>query len=222
MNKKLTMIHTSAVLMAPLRELASRIMPDVQISNILDDTLLPEVLREGGVTASVARRIALYVMAAETAGCDAVLNVCSSVGEAYDAAAALVRVPVIKIDEAMARKAVQIGGTIGVLATLQTTLDPTCRLIERFAREKGKGITLKRRLSDEAFQALISGDSGKHDRLVSAAIVNLAKTCDSVVLAQGSMARIVPAVKDRVSVPVLSSPESGLRLAAKVLRETTM
>lgn len=218
MATRLVLIHTSSVLMSMLSDLASKVMPNVKISNILDDSLLPEVIREGGLTTNVSKRIALYVMAAEETGCDAVLNVCSSVGEAYDTAARLVRIPVLKIDEPMARKAAEIGGRIGVLATLKTTLDPTCRLIERCVAEGKKKAQIKRKLSDEAFQALISRDAVTHDRLVSKAIRDLAKTCDVIVLAQGSMARIVPLIRDEIKVPLLSSPELGMQYAAQMLK----
>ncbi|MEI7430796.1 MAG: aspartate/glutamate racemase family protein [Betaproteobacteria bacterium] len=63
-----------------------------------------------------------YVQAAANNGADLIFNQCSSVGEAVDIAARLVSVPVLKIDSAMAQRAIEIGTKIGVVATVQSTM----------------------------------------------------------------------------------------------------
>lgn len=59
--------------------------------------------------------------------CEAMLNLCSSVGEVADAAqdaAKYIGVPIVRVDEEMCREAVRQGKKIGVVATLATTLEP--------------------------------------------------------------------------------------------------
>jgi hypothetical protein len=122
-------VHTSFVSVTQLAALFAELAPQAKVRNIVDDTLLPEVLANGGVTPHVRSRMCEYYKAAELAGADLIFNQCSSVGEVADIAATLVRVPVIKVDTRMAEVACKTGPRIGVVATLETTLGPTCRLI---------------------------------------------------------------------------------------------
>ena len=78
-----------------------------------------------------------YFQQAESLGVDAILNQCSSVGEVADAIKPFVRVPVVKVDEAMAEKAVSLGKKIAVVATVPTTVGPSVRLVEQKAKEMG-------------------------------------------------------------------------------------
>jgi hypothetical protein len=65
-------------------------------------------------------------------------------------------VPVLRVDQPMADKAVQLGKRIGVVATLSTTLNPTSDLVRRRAAVAGKEIELKSVLCEGAFEALMS------------------------------------------------------------------
>ena len=120
-----------------------------------------------------------------------------------------VSIPVVKIDSRMAEQAVEQGSRIGIVATVATTLNPTERLIQRKAEERGKRVTTSRYLVDKAFDALLAGDSEGHDRLLIDQIQRAMTENDVVVLAQGSMARLVPLISNP-SVPVLASPRSGV------------
>ena len=208
MMKTVFAIHTGPVLVDVFKKLFPELLPDVRLVNIVDDGLLNDVRAAGGLTPSVTRRIVGYGMLAESSGADAILNCCSSVGEAADVLAQTVSIPVIKIDNRMAIQATEQGSRIGIVATVATTLDPTERLIQRKANESGKSVTTKRYLVDSAFDALLSGNTEEHDRLLKAEIEAAMKDNDVVVLAQGSMARLVPTIEQRV--PVLSSPRSSV------------
>ena len=210
-------VHTSFVSLRDLAELWQEFAPEVQVRNIVDDSLLPEVLAHGGVTPGVRSRMIEYYKAAETAGADLIFNQCSSVGEVANLAAQLVRVPVIKVDERMAQVACDLGTHIGVVATLETTLGPTCRLIEAKAREAERTMHIERRLVEGAFETLIAGDRPKHNAMVLDAIRELCRTADAVVCAQGSMMAIVPDLGE-TSIPVLTSPRMGVEYAADFLR----
>ena len=201
-------IHTGPVLVDVFKKLFPELLPDVRLVNIVDDGLLSDVRAAGGLTPSVTRRIVGYGMLAESSGADAILNCCSSVGEAADVLSQTVGIPVVKIDNRMAMNAVEQGSRIGIVASVATTLDPTERLIQRKGREAGKSITTKRYLVDSAFDALLAGKAEEHDRLLRAEIEKAMNENDVVVLAQGSMARLVPSIEQRV--PVLSSPRSSV------------
>jgi Asp/Glu/hydantoin racemase len=216
MPKKLAIIHTSTALVETLTAQAKESLPGVSIINIVDDSLLPYA-RENGVDVRLRRRMLHYYSAAMDAGADAILNACSSVGEAVDAARPFVPVPILKIDEAMAEEAVRRGRRIAVLATVESTLTPTCRLMESKAREQDRGVELTPRLCDGALDLLLAGKVEEHDRAVTAAALDCAPNHDVIVLAQASMARLGPTLQARVAVPVLSSPGLALHRLAEIL-----
>jgi Asp/Glu/hydantoin racemase len=113
---------------------------------------------------------------------------------------------------------VQTGKRIGVIATLRTTLEPTADLISRRAQKAGKQIELTSKLCEGAFEALMSGDTATHDAKVAAALKELSKQVDVIVLAQASMARVVDtlAAEDK-RVPILASPALAVDYLATVL-----
>jgi Asp/Glu/hydantoin racemase len=216
-NKTVFVIHTSFALVDVLAPLYRQEIPDVRIVNIADDSLLADVRMAGQVTPSVVRRMVGYAVLAESAGADAIFNTCSSVGEVADIMRQAVDIPLVKIDEPMAAAAVTHGTTIAVVATVPTTLGPTARLVERKGREAGKTITIHRCLAEGAFDVLVGGNPQKHDEMVLAEIVKAAQLADVVVLAQASMARLVPQLGNTVKVPILSSPALGVKELRRVL-----
>src|SRR5207248_311090 len=108
-------------------------------------------------------------------------------------------------------------GKIAVLATVASTLGPTCRLLEAKARAAGTPVALTPRLCDGAFDLLLAGDTDAHDRMVSDAVRAAAQEHDVVVFAQASMARLGPRVQKEISVPLLSSPRLALARVAEML-----
>ena len=216
MAKTVFIIHTSSVSVADLNALFNEMAPGVIIRNIIDDSLLPEVLANGGVTPGVTRRLCQYAVQAESAGATLIFNQCSSVGEVADIASKMVRIPLVKVDERMAETACKTGSRIGVVATLPTTMGPTVRLIRRMAEKLGKEVTVTEELSSGAFQKLIAGDRTTHNEMVIASIRKLAQQVDVVVCAQGSMLALKPDLGE-TPVPVLMSPPLGVKHAVEVL-----
>lgn len=214
---KITIVHTSFVSVDDLTKLFKEIGPDIEVRHVVDDSLLPEVLANGGVTNAVRSRIFAYYRAAEDMGADLVFNQCSSVGEAADVAAGLIQTPVVKVDEQMAQVACETGQKIAVVATLETTLGPTCRLIKKTARAMNKEVEIQPLLVEGAFDELISGNRGKHNDMVLEAIRGALDKVDVVACAQGSMLAIVPELGE-TRVPVLTSPRLGVTAAVERLR----
>lgn len=215
-SKTVFIIHTSSVSVDDLNALFEELAPTSIVRNIVDDSLLPEVLANGGVTEGVRHRICEYAKLAESAGADLIFNQCSSVGEAADRAARGVMTPVVKVDQRMAEVACETGTRIGVIATLKTTLGPTCRLVQKTAAGKGKEITVVEKLCEGAFDKLISGDRQGHNEMVIAGIRELCQQADVVVCAQGSMVALLNDLGE-TPVPVLTSPRLGVGMAAEVL-----
>mgnify|MGYP001007219662 CR=1 FL=1 len=203
-------VYTGQGLAEPLKEAFREMLPDVRLVNIIDDSLIGDVVKAGQVPPGVARRLVQYFHNGEELGADVILNTCSSVGEVADDARKLIGVPIVKIDEAMAAEAAARYGRVAVLATLPSTLGPTMRLIERQAEIAGRQVEIVSGLAEGAFDALADGRPAEHDRLLLETAVRVADEADAIVLAQGSMARMEKALAAATGKPVLSSPRFGV------------
>lgn len=217
MGKSIAIVQTSAVSSKDLKNLCSEIMPEVKVYQIIDDSLIQEVNANGGPTAGVKRRLFAYYQTAASLGVDLILNQCSSVGEVADAIRPFVDVPVVKIDEAMARYAVSLGKKIAVMATVQSTVGPSVRLIEAEAKKAGIEVSISPHLVDGAMMILIEkGDVETHNKMVIGAVEKAAEDHDVVVLAQGSMVVLEPLLTN-IKKPVLTSPRLGVEYVRKLL-----
>lgn len=217
-RKTLGLIHTSATLVPIFAQLCKAKLPHVDTFNIVDDSLVRAIGARGSLTADIARRVSGYISSAEAGGADLVLVTCSSIGPAVEAAAPFCAVPVVRVDEPMADRAVQTGRRIGVIATLPTTLNPTADLVRRRAALASRTIELTTRLCEGAFEALMAGDAAKHDTLVAAALRELSTQVDVIVLAQASMARVVDTLSEADRrVPIFASPPLAIDYLATVL-----
>jgi Asp/Glu/hydantoin racemase len=217
-RKRLGLLHTSATLVPIFAQLCQATLSNVDVFNLVDDSLIKDVIAQGRLRPQTARRVVQLIAAAEDAGADLIMVTCSSIGQAVETAATLTAVPVLRVDQPMADKAVQTGRRIGVIATLPTTLEPTADLIRRRAAAAGRDIVLTTRLCDGAFDALMGGDAEKHDAMVAAALKELASQVDVIALAQASMARVVESLapEDR-RVPILASPPLAVEHLATIL-----
>jgi Asp/Glu/hydantoin racemase len=217
-KKRLGLLHTSATLVPIFEKLCKARLPNVGVFNLVDDSLIKDVIDHGTLRPQVARRVTQLVAAAEDAGADFIMVTCSSIGAAVETAATLASVPVLRVDQPMADHAVAAAKRIGVIATLPMTLQPTSDLIHRRAAIAGRPVELISRLCDGAFEALMSGDTATHDKLVSAALCEMAAQVDVIALAQASMARVVDGLpRDERRVPILASPPLAVDYLATIL-----
>ena len=216
MTKTLGLIYTAPAIVDSVTKTVSEIMPSVQKFNITDDRIIKVILERGGLTPTVHRIVANYVWTAEDEGADAVLVTCSSISPCVDTIRPLVSIPVMKIDDPMTDLATDKASKIGVVATSKSTLEPTTKLLLKKAEMKNKRIELTTELCKGAFDALSNGDIATHDKLVSQGIRRTTESAELVVLAQASMARIIPQIKD-VRIPVLTSLRSGIEQVKPVL-----
>ena len=212
MSKTIVAIYTGKGLADPLQKVINTTLPDFRLISIIDDQLIGECVAAGKVPQSVEDRLMTYYRCAEAMGADVILNTCSSVGDVADKAKKEFKTPIVRIDEAMARKAVENYSKIAVVATLPTTLDPSMRLVERMAAEMGKKVELVNGLAEGAFDALGAGHPEKHDQLLKETVMKLAgQKVECILLEQGSMARMEQALREAVpGVAVYSSPQLSL------------
>ena len=215
--KSIAIIQTSAVSSAELKSLCEEIIPDVKVYQIIDDSLISEVNSNGGPTEQVKYRMFNYYQHAQSLGVDLILNQCSSVGEVADMIRPFISVPIVKIDEAMARKAVSMGKKIAMIATVPTTVGPSSRLILHEAEKISKEIELDIHVVKDAMMILIEkGDKETHNKMVIGEVEKAAEDNDVIVLAQGSMTVLLPEL-GHIKKPVLTSPRLAIEYVKEVL-----
>jgi Asp/Glu/hydantoin racemase len=223
-NKRVAVLHTSFVFVSVepiLKNLFADLLTGVRVIDFVDSDVLASVRRAGGVTPAAVRRMCHLAQAADEAGVDVIFSACSSLGPAIDVARQMVETPIIKIDDEMARRAAEHGGTIGVLATVATTLKPTADLVREKAAGMGREVHTLESLCEGAFESLMAGDQERHDAMVLAGAKQLASKVDRIVLAQASMARLEPLLASELSCDVLSSPRLGVQSLADLLADGT-
>jgi Asp/Glu/hydantoin racemase len=215
--QKFAIIHTTPVTIPLLNDIAEKLLPGWEIIDFLDDSILRQLASNEGDLRPVLGKLVRFAVLAEKSGAAAVLNACSSVGEAVSSMVQAVSVPVVRIDEAMAEEAVRRGKHIGIAATVETTLNPTRRLIQSKSACAGVEVHLEPILVREAYQKLAVGDRDGHDQVLAAALHGLAERSDVVVLAQASMGRVVAKLPESIRSKFLSSPRSGMERLKKKL-----
>lgn len=219
-KKRVTIIETTLVPLASLRELFQSILPDIDLVSMVDDSLVKEMHQFGGVTPNVIERYCSYAVEAERIGSCLIFNQCSSISEVVDIAQQMVSIPILKQDQPMAEEAVKIGERIGIIATASTTLGPTGRLIEGIGIKKGKKPYIITKMCEGAFELINQGNKKGHDEKIKQAAHELEDEVDVIVLAQGSMAEMLPELKD-IKIPILTSPLSGVLRVKEILENNS-
>lgn len=217
--KKLALIHTAPFMVAEFKKLLAKRYPDLESFHMVDESLIQDARRDGGMTPAITRRIAGLCGLAQDAGAEIILFTCSSTSPAVDPVRPLMNVPVLKIDDPMAAQAVECGSKIGLLCTSKTTVAPSMQILKYHAAQAGHEIEIELVVENEAYFAMRGGDKEAHDRAVTAAAGCLAGSCDVVVLAQASMAHLAGDLSKSLQIPVLESPSPCVEALADALAD---
>ena len=198
------------------REVKKQLGEDTELYSLQDPSVLGDTREAGYVTTGAAARLVSMYMKAAEEGCEAMLNLCSSVGEVADAAqdiADYIGVPIVRVDEEMCREAARKGTRIGVMATLPTTLEPTKNTIRRVSREIGKHVELVDCLVEGAFGL----DQDQFKKRMADSAAEITDQVDVIVFAQGSMAYCEEYIAELYKKTVVSSPRFGAAELKKAL-----
>ena len=204
---RIALIHALAHSVAPINDEFARAWPDAQRMNLLDDSLSADLAQRGqGLDAAMHLRFEALAAYAVGTGAQAILFTCSAFGPCIEAVARRhADIPVLKPNEAMVQEAAAHGGRVGLVASFAPTL-------ASMPAEFPAQVDMRSALAEGAMEALNCGDLAIHDALVVAAARELAAaSCTVIALAQFSMARAAPAVREALRLPVLTTPESAVR-----------
>ena len=215
----IAILHTSPATVELFTGLLRERLPTARIFNLLDDSILPELRDNGGDVTAVSARWTTYAAIARDQGADVILNACSSIGELCEPVSREVGVRIVRVDAALARHAVTSGTRIAVVATLRSTLRPTADLLSATAAAMGRRATIDAVLADGAYEALMAGDRSLHDDRVAAALRAAAGAADVVVLAQASMARVLPRLSAEEQAKCVTSPALAADEVARIVHD---
>lgn len=216
--KKLCTLHTTdqfiEMMSDPFTKPFIKDNPNIEYFDITDSSLIAETKKAGYATPAVARRMYHYMMAAVDAGADAILVTCTSVNTVTKNIRSMIPVPVISIEEPVAKIAVEKGVRIGILSSVATSAVPVQKTIEEYASTIHKKVITEIEVADGAFEALISGNRPLHDEKIRHALEILVKKVDVVVFSQMSMALVEHPEYD---IPVLKFGRICYDAAAKAM-----
>jgi Asp/Glu/hydantoin racemase len=218
---RIALIHATDVARAPAQAAFAELWPAAEIINLLDDSLTVDSEKAGSQMASALKiRIAALADYALLAGASGILYTCSSFGDAIDAVAQAAGIPVLKPNEAMFRAAIRRGTRFGMLTTFEPAGSPMEKEFYAMVKHSGTDGSLDTYFVPNALQALKTGDTATHDRLIAEAAEQF-RDRDAILLAQFSNARAAPAISQVVDIPVLSSPASAVIELKRTLDKRT-
>jgi Asp/Glu/hydantoin racemase len=215
-NTRIFLIHATPLAMAPIAAAFTRLWPEPELANLLEDSLSRDRQRDGRLTEAMTDRFLTLARYAESAGADAILFTCSAFGPAIEACSAKSSIPMLKPNEAMLEEALALGADIGLIASFQPSLPALEQELHEAARAAGKTIRVHGAVAQGAMEALGASDAATHDRLIAAAAEPLS-TCDVVCFAQFSMSGAAAAAAAASGRRVLTTPDSAVAKLRRVL-----
>lgn len=183
---------------------------DLEITNLLDDGVLRFFARQNDAAAE-ARLAEMLCVARDAYNSELAVVTCSAVTrQVIQRLSEAVGLPVVKIDDELARQAVSVGTRLGVVVTFRPSQAVIGKLLREMAEEIGRSVEITFRVIPEAYEALLNAMPERHDALLIAGIQELAnEPIDALVLSQVSMSRVLPKLP-KLPVPVLSSLPASL------------
>jgi phosphohistidine swiveling domain-containing protein len=211
------LISATRAAILPAEHGFARQFPDASLWNIVDDRLLTEANRRGGVDQALANRMRRLIDHALAEEVTAVLLTCSMYGHiahGYHRPG----VPVLAPDDA-AFSVAERGGfdRILVVASLDAAMRDTVSRLAGFLGERGSCSIVTGVTAPGAFEAANADDQPGLLAALADACAPSAERADAVLLAQYSLASAAARLSDILRVPVISAPDS----AAAALRAAT-
>ena len=213
---RLAFLHTAEIHVPTFEGLARTRAAGLETRHTVEPALLADALEEGGISPALAARIADAVRAAAREA-DTVLCTCSTIGAAAEQAGRALGVPVLRVDRVMAEAAVATARRILIVATVESTLEPTRALFAEVAVSAGRAVELRMHLAAGAFDLFRAGDAAGYVAAIEQAVRGTLGDAEVVVLAQASMAPAAERLGD-LGRPVLTSTVLGFDRAAELAR----
>ena len=213
-SPRIVLIHAIEMAINPIMRAFEVHWPEVEIVNILDDSLSRDRAKSDVLDCKMMGRFLRLGEYALSIDADGILFTCSAFGPAIEAVAKQHEIPVLKPNEAMFSMALKQGENIGMLVTFENSIKVMSQEFDAMAKTRNSAATLNVKLVKDAISILKQGLIDEHNRLIADTAKEL-KDCDALMLAQFSMANAWNAVSEQLDIPILTAPDA----AAKLMKE---
>ncbi len=96
---RVALVSSTRAVFGPMEAAFREGFPEAQILNLLDETLVEDFRREGGLSPHSRHKALQMALTAQEAGVDGILVTCSTLSPCVDDLRPFVKVPIVKIDE---------------------------------------------------------------------------------------------------------------------------
>jgi Asp/Glu/hydantoin racemase len=209
MTKRICLVHPTLLAMPPVDAAFKTLWPAATILNVLDESLYNDIPADGKLAPEIYTRLANLFRHCELSRADGIVFSGSTFGPAVEEARKQVRIPVLRIEEAMMDDAAARGGRILIVCT-QKRAQPVVRgTLEAAAKRNGKPVTISELWVSGARDALNKGDNEKHDRLIAEQTA-AAGDFDQIVFGMMSMAPAKAKMPPVLAAKVLTAGEAAV------------
>jgi hypothetical protein len=220
---RVLLVHTVRTLVDDFDRKVRKAIPAAEPFHLLDELLLERIRLRGHVANEDAERLESHLTVGQEIGAAAALITCSTLSQCAIQVRRTSKIRILTIDEALIDAIVGFRGSIVVLATNPTTVEPTRQSLASRGAQTGAGGEVGIHVIPDAFAALQRGDLKAHDAMVRAAVGDALHRYDRVSLAQASMARATETLTEDEQKRVLTSPDLAIeRLASMLKRDDEM
>ncbi len=222
MRDALAFVHTAQVHVPTFERLVQEMAPGLRVRHVVHEALLADARVLGLDDAALVARVHQAMHDAASSGARVVVCTCSTIGAIAERTATGDAFEALRIDRAMADRAVRTGPRVLIVAAVESTLAPTTALVLSAAQNAGVEVQPSQLLIEQAWPHFQSGDIAGYIETLAQGIrakASMAGAADVIVLAQASMAPVADALTD-LGIEVLSSPAPGVRVAVQMLEHS--
>lgn len=213
------MVHATPAAIAPAVAAFGERFPEADLWHLLDDRLVSDAERAGGLVPPLRRRMLSLIGHAVAGGADGVLLTCSMYGPVARIAGQLWDLPVAGSDEAMYdRVAAERPARVAVLGSLETAVADSTGRLRRVLAGNGPATEVVGVLCPGAAAAALAGDGAALLASLRSAAEPLAGEVGLFLLGQYSLTPARAELEAALGTPVWSPPHVAADVLARRLR----
>lgn len=213
---RVVLISSTKAVFGPMEAAFAEIFPAAQVMHILDETLLEDFRREGGLSSNTRRKALQMALTAQKAGVDGILFTCSTLSPAVDDLRPFISLPMVKIDEPVISFLVQNYKDIGLLATAETVLKSVEGQVRKIAERLDRQISWYSFVKADAWP-LLSKSPEAFYKMMGEYASELAEKHEALLLTQVSIAPAREFVNEKTKPKIFASPPFAIRALKEIL-----
>lgn len=213
---KVALISSTKAVFGPMEAAFAEIFPEAQIMHILDETLLEDFRREGGLSPNSRAKALQMALIAQKAGVDGILFTCSTLSPAVDDLRPFISLPMVKIDEPVISYLVQNYRDIALLATAETVLKSVEGQVTRIGERFNRQISWHSFVKEDAWP-LLSKNPEAFYKTIGAYASDLAEKYEALLLTQVSIAPAREFASEKTKSKIFASPPFAVRALREII-----